>query len=60
VASFMSPCFRRTHLPSFKSMAGMISMELSELRSRVWSEEWATEKPDQWVICRKSAAETLA
>src|SRR6185436_9310708 len=26
VASFIAPCFRRTHFPSFKSMAGMISM----------------------------------
>src|SRR5688572_4557237 len=26
VASSIAPCFRRTHLPSFRSMAGMISM----------------------------------
>lgn len=30
VASFMSPCFRRTQWPSFRSMAGMISMEYVE------------------------------
>src|SRR5689334_5601609 len=29
VALSIAPCFRRTHLPSFRSIAGMISMRLS-------------------------------
>jgi hypothetical protein len=28
----MRPCFRRTHLPSFKSIAGMISIEIIQSR----------------------------